>query len=148
MTKPCRSCDATGQRFIQGIPSWGDDPCRECGGTGEVEVTCEWCGKALERGEVDICDSCAAEYDRQDTAERLSCEFCPAVGGGCVVCGGEHGSDNARQRTPRRDQANAVRGPHASAGRSPVADRAAGDTAGAVAAAVVPAAAAARTRDV
>lgn len=86
MTRDCKTCDGTGHRFLGGVATFGNERCRECHGLGEVDVVCEWCNKPLAIGEVDICDACAELYDRQDIAERLSCEHCQATGGGCIVC--------------------------------------------------------------
>jgi len=84
MTKTCERCDGYGVNLHQLLR----ETCRHCEGTGEVEIVCEFCGVALERGDVDICDRCAEDFDRQDREYQasLSCEHCSAVGGGCIVC--------------------------------------------------------------
>lgn len=62
MTKTCERCDGYGVNLHQLLR----ETCRHCEGTGEVEIVCEFCGVALERDEVDICDRCAEDFDRQD----------------------------------------------------------------------------------
>lgn len=108
MMRRCKSCDGNGSLFIRGVMVLPREKCDTCDGTGEVVTACEWCETPLDYGEVDICDRCAEEFDRQDQLERAArcCEFADTNGNNCIVHGDEHGRTEAaglaHQDTGRR----------------------------------------------
>jgi hypothetical protein len=88
-TQPCPCCDGYGvvpyspakvTYLNRGLALDGFTHCTECDGTGDIPCLCITCSAPLADDEDEYCRGCL------DKEYGLSCEWCPAAGGGCCVC--------------------------------------------------------------